>query len=117
MSRSRVARPYPESITAIPPTTTKSTPASVRRLSISRGAKPGHAGGRRSWGSMTARRGAARVAGEVVERLEVPQAPIGGDREVRRDRRLVDPGPGDQARLDGVSGGGQCPLERLQRRV
>src|SRR6516164_11433141 len=83
MSRSRVMRADPCAITAMPPTTTKSTPCDTSaRRSASRSSSGHSANG--------LPRGKREVAHVVVARLEGPESLLRGELQVLEHQGLVD---------------------------
>src|SRR4051812_24116180 len=119
MSRSRVSRAEPWSSIAIPPITTKSTPAFVRRRSMSSASRSGHSAGRLCLGSTALPHGGRELPQLAVRRREVPE-PLGrGLAQVRNDHRLVEGGIRArlQLDLDRVSRCRDRPLKRVETRV
>src|SRR5262245_26517264 len=104
MSRSRVTRGYPSKTIAMPPMTTKSTPAAVNRRRISRASSAGHSAGILSLGSTGPEGLAAEFPCESVERLESPQPLVRTLPEARRDQALVEPEILIELELDAVTG-------------
>src|SRR5918995_3104036 len=118
MSRSRVKRDEPRRIIAIPPTTTKSTPAATSRRNIFLTSRSGHSAGSRSLGS-TAFPDRRRQAPQVVVRSgEVTEAFGRGHPQVGRRHRLVDLWRvGDYRERQLLSGRGDRLVQRVKTGV